>query len=338
MLRSLLTAGTLGLILTGAPVAVAAPAPTAPTAPTASPASSAQAPRVLAISVDALSPAAIRKVGRAGAPNLFRLIRQGAGTLNARSTYEQTNTLPNHVSMVTGRRVNARRGGHGVDFNDDRPGTVQSAAGGPVSSVFNQVAEAGGSSAVFSTKTKFSILKRSWPRAVDRLVVKEERDRSLMKAARADLIKKGRDFTFVHFGKIDQVGHHRGFQSRPDLRAVRQVDTLIGKLLKAIDNHADLADTVVILTADHGGLGKGHSDSKRLANYRIPFLVWGPGIERANLYKLNASYRNPGRRRVSYAGKQPVRNGDLANLTADLLGLAPVPGSQFDVRQRLRVN
>ncbi len=330
MLRSLLTAGTLGLLLSGAPAVHAAPAAPA--------AQDFEAPRVLAISVDALSPAAIRKIGKTGAPNLYRLIRQGAGTMNARTTYEQTYTLPNHVSMVTGRRVNARRGGHGVDFNDDRPGTVQSAAGRPIASIFTQVNEAGGSTAVFSTKTKFSIFKRSWPAAVNRLTIREERDRALMKAARADLIKKGRDFTFVHFGKIDQVGHARGFQSKPDLRAVRQVDALVGKLIKAIDNHDSLANTVVILTADHGGLGKSHGNARSLANYRVPFLVWGQSIERANLYRLGSSYRDPGRRRVSYAGKQPIRNGDLANLAADLLGLAPVPGSEFDARQRLRVS
>lgn len=333
MLRTLLAAGVLSLVVAGSPV-------TTP-ATSAGPALVSRNPettRVLAISVDALSPAAIRKVGRSGAPNLYRLIRQGAGTLNARTAYELTLTLPNHTSMVTGLRVNERRGGHGVDFNDDRPGTVQDAAGRPVSSIFNQVADAGGSSAVFSTKTKFSIFKRSWPGAINRIVIREERDRALMKVARADLIKKRRDFTFVHFGKVDQVGHARGFQSKADLRAVRQVDALVGKLLKAIDNHADLADTVVILTADHGGLGQGHGDAKSLASYRVPLLVWGDGIKRANLYKLNPTYRDPGRRRVSYAGKQPIRNGDLANLTADLLGLPSVPGSQFNVRQRLQVN
>lgn len=339
MLRSLICAGVLGLVLGGSATVTAGATPPTPltSAGTGVVARNPSAARVLAVSVDALSPAAIRRVGRSGAPNLYRLIRQGAGTLNARTSYELTLTLPNHTGMVTGRRVNARRGGHGVTFNDDRPGTVQSAAGEPVASIFNQVDEAGGSSAVFSTKTKFSIFKRSWPGAVDRIVIREERDRSLMKAARADLIKKRRDFTFVHFGKVDQVGHARGFQSRADLRAVRQVDTLVGKFLKAIENHADLSDTVVILTADHGGFGASHSNERSLANYRVPFLVWGPGIERANLYKLNGSYRDPGRRRVSYAGKQPIRNGDLANLTADLLGLAAVPGSQFNVRQRLRV-
>src|SRR5688572_19063045 len=73
-----------------------------------------QRPTVLAISVDGLRPAAVRQLGRAGAPTLHRLIRQGAGTLNARTTLEETRTLPNHTTMVTGRPVARSSGGHGV--------------------------------------------------------------------------------------------------------------------------------------------------------------------------------------------------------------------------------
>jgi hypothetical protein len=66
-------------------------------------------------------------------------------------------------------------------------------------------------------------------------------------------------------------------------------------------------------------------------------MVWGPGIAHGDLYAMNPSYADPGRRRVTYAGEQPIRNGDLANLALDLLGLDPVPGSKFDVRQVLSV-
>ncbi len=64
------------------------------------------------------------------------------------------------------------------------------------------------------------------------------------------------------------------------------------------------------------------------ANYTVPFVVWGPGIAPADLYDLNPAYRDPGVGRPSYAVKrQPVRNGNLADLATSLLGLDPVPGS-----------
>src|SRR3712207_3374364 len=75
---------------------------------------------VVAISVDGLKPSAIRQLGPRGVPALYRMMREGSATLNARTLTERTVTLPNHISMVTGRRVDASAGGHGVSFNDDR--------------------------------------------------------------------------------------------------------------------------------------------------------------------------------------------------------------------------
>ncbi len=293
--------------------------------------------RVLAISIDALNPAALRTLGPGRAPSLHRLLDEGASTLNARSQFESTETLPNHVSMVTGRRVSAARGGHGVTWNDHRRGTtVQSAAGHDVASVFT-VAHAAGSTALFAAKKKFSIFGRSWDADIDRVLIREADDKALMKAARSDLVNGGRDFTFVHFGSADAAGHSRGFMSPAYLGAVEQVDALVGVLIRAIESHPALAGTVVILTADHGGKGRSHVDPTKYVSYRIPFAVWGPGVSHGDLYAMNPSYADPGKRRAPYTGKQPIRNGELANLALNLLGLGPVPGSRYDAAQDLSV-
>lgn len=307
---------------------------------TAEPEPAGAEPRVLAISIDALNPAALRRLGPERTPALHRLLAEGAATLNARTQVESTETLPNHTSMVTGRRVRAARQGHGVTWNTHRPGTtVQGAAGHDVASVFT-VAHQGGSTAMFAAKQKFSIFQRSWPAAIDRVVIREGDDQGLMRAARADLVQVGRDFTFVHFARADAVGHASGFMSPAYLTAVQQVDALVGRLLRAIDTHPALAGTVVILTADHGGAAgeTRHDNATAYADYRIPFVVWGAGIAQGDLYAMNPAYADPGRRRVLYSGRQPVRNGDLANLALDLLGLGPVPGSTYDVRQELTVS
>ncbi|WP_309649475.1 alkaline phosphatase [Nocardioides sp.] len=325
------------LAATGCGSMPAAGTPTSGAPPTTAPARAFPA-QVLAISIDALNPRALTKLGRDSVPHLWRLLDEGAGTLNARSELEMTLTLPNHTGMVTGRRITASKGGHGVTWNDDRPGTtVQAAAGHPVSSVFTVVHEAGGTTALFSTKTKFSLFDRSWPGGLDRSLIKEEQDAALVKAARADLVQRDRAFTFLHLGIADQTGHASGFMSPAYLRAVETADALVGRMLAAIDDHPDLSDVVVVLTADHGGSGESHSDPTKLANYRVPFVVWGPGVDHGDLYAMNATYADPGTSRPGLTGPQPIRNGDLANLALDLLGLGPVPGSRFDVRQRLDV-
>ena len=96
---------------------------------------------------------------------------------------------------------------------------------------------------------------------------------------------------------------------------------------------------MVVVTADHGGLGPSHLDPRRFANFRVPFLVWGAGVAAgADLYAINPTYADPGKARVGYAAAlQPVRNGDVGNLVLDVLGLPPIPNSEHDYAQDLEV-
>lgn len=314
--------------------------PTPVATPTAAPQPTSTT-RVLAISVDGLNTDAIEQLGADGAPTFHRLLDQGAGTLNARTEFEQTVTLPNHTGMMTGRRVTAAKGGHGVTWDDDRTAmTVQKAAGHPVSSVFTVAHAAGGGTALFTTKEKFGLYERSWPAGIDRYEVDEDQAQ-LVKDARADLVSGGRAFTFLHVSLPDRFGHEFGGMSPQYLAAVKRTDAQLGKVLKTIRHDSGLRhDLVVILTADHGfapGL-RDHSGKAMIDNYRIPFLVWGAGVTRGDLYDLNPDYKDPGTRRPSYAAKrQPVRNADLADLATGLLGLDAVPGSDLDADQSLDV-
>ncbi|MDN5893350.1 MAG: alkaline phosphatase family protein [Nocardioides sp.] len=294
---------------------------------------------VLAISIDGLNPTALRRLGVARAPHLHRLAAGGSGTLNARTEVERTVTLPNHTGMLTGRRVNRFRGGHGVWVNHDPGSTVQAAAGHPVRSVFDVVHHHGRRTGLFASKAKFALFHRSWARSIDRFTVITDNAR-LVAAVRRDLTPHPRAFTFLHLSLPDEVGHAQGFMSPAYLQAVHRTDTRIGELMATVNRSRRLRrHLTVVVTADHGGLGAGHSRAGRIANYRVPFLVWGAGVARGkNLYALSRTFRNPGPRRSSYAARpRPIRNGDVANLSTSLLGLPPVPGSEFDADQSLRV-
>ena len=298
--------------------------------------------RVLAISVDGLNPHALGELGKERAPHLLRLFRQGAGTRNARSQVEQTVTLPNHTSMVTGRRIDADHNGHGVTWNHDAPGTtVHEAAGEDVSSVFREVDAAGGSTAFFATESKFSVWERSWTVAIDRSVIRQDGDAAVTRLARRDLVGKSREFTFLHLGVADETGHAHGWMSEKYLSAIETVDGLVGSVLRTIRKTESLAGLVIVLTADHGGPpgGTHHDDPQLLANYRVPFVIWGPGVTKGDLYEMNEDgYADPGDARVKFKGTQPVRNGDLANLALDILGIGKVPQSRWNRKQTLAWN
>lgn len=309
--------------------------------------------QVVVISVDGLKPAAIRQLGRDGTPGLHRMMRQGAATLNARSSVERTITLPNHTGMVTGRRVAVRRGGHGVTFNEDDGSTVHRHAREYAASMFSVAHDRGRSTALYVAKDKFDLLNRSWNGrygAVDRVGANQGRDKidryaldtepRIVDRLLARLRNAPDDLSFVHLAEPDRAGHARGWGSRRYLDAVRAADRQVRRILATVAADASLrAHTVVLLTSDHGGYRRGHSDAMRRANYTVPFMAWGAGVPaRRNLYDLNeGTRRDPGRTRPGYSGTPPIRNGEVANLALDLLDLPAVPGSLFDRRQDLSV-
>ena len=306
--------------------------------------------RVIAISIDGLNPRAIEKLGRSRTPAFHRLMREGAYTLNARTVRERTSTMPNHTAMLTGRRVDAKHGGHGYTENFDTGGTVHQAAGHYVASVFDVVHDNGRSTAMFASKAKFRMYKRTWNthgapdrtgrndgRAkIDRVII-DLNNTALVARVTAELRRSPREFTFVHLSLPDRAGHAHGFMGSEYLDAVERTDRLLGRILDTVaDRPALRRHTLVLLTADHGGRGAAHYTASDPQNYRIPFMAWGPGVAAGrNLYGLNCSIEGPGGSRTSYRGKQPIRNADLANVATDALDLPRVPGSEFDSRRTL---
>jgi hypothetical protein len=308
------------------------------------------------VSVDGLNPRAIRVLDRAGGvPALHTLRAEGASTLNARTAYELTNTLPNHTGMLTGRPVLGRHG-HRVTFNDDHAGTLRSVSGRYVPGVFDPVHDAGLSTALLAGKSKFAFLVRSWDAehgAPDRTGHDDGRDKidlaeigpsaELVRTLVERLRSAPPRFTFLHLRDADDAGHgddEQGFMGPRYLTAVARVDRYLGDVLDVVRTTPRLRGrTTIVVTADHGGSGPddapglGHRDPTRLANYRIPFVVWGPGVPAgADLYALNrATRRDPGTARVPYtARRQPIRNLDAADLVLRLLGLAPLRGTLPD--------
>ena len=259
----------------------------------------------------------------------------GASTLNARTEHELTITLPNHTGMVTGRRIEAATGGHGVTWNDDRrrPATVQAAAGRRIESVFTSIHDAGGNTALFASKTKFTLWKRSWPLSIDTTRIRLD-NAVLTRSVRRDLVDHTRAFRFVHLSLPDAVGHDKGFMSKAYLRAVQRVDALVGEIVGAVRPTpcapaAPRSSSPATTAAGARTTPTPPSWPTTASPSWWPARAWRSG---ADLYDLNADdYRDPGTRRTTYrASVQPIRNGDLANLALDLLDLDAVPGSEHN--------
>ena len=309
---------------------------------------------VVAISVDAFNPDALDALGPSRAPNFHRMIDEGASTLNARTVWSNASTLPNHISMITGREVKDfdPYHGHGVKLNNYQTTTVRDIAGERVDSVFSVVHDAGGRTALYSPKPKFDLIDRSWNQthgARDRVGADNGRDKidvfmrddeaTMVADLRQRLKNRPPAFSFFHMGLPDKVGHQSGFMSEPYLTAVADVDAMLGRVFNRITRNDDLAGhTTVVVMGDHGGLGEKHTAPSEVANYTVPFLAWGAGVANGeDLYALNDDRRDPGLGRPKYNVVQPVRNADVANLATDLLDLPPIAHSQMNKPQTLDV-
>jgi hypothetical protein len=217
-------------------------------------------------------------------------------------------------------------------------------------STFDVAHDAGMSTALFASKTKFVIYEQSYngttgalhPRGRDKIdtFYASGSTASMQSRLLSGLAQEHYNYTFVHYADADLAGHSFGWGSAAYDNAVARIDGYLGSLFNLATSDATFAGrTAIILSADHSGNGRGHSDVTSPFANTIPFYVWGAGVEHGNLYAFNGRTRtNPGTTRPTYTAiGQPIRNGDGGNLALDLLGLGAIPGSLVNGTQDLHV-
>lgn len=316
---------------------------------------------VIHISVDALRGDVLERIvanppmpASTTYPSFRRLQTEGAFTYNARSDYNYTETVPNHISMITGRPVNQPAGQpntvhHG--YSSNFPGATHTihANGNPAVpykySTFDVVHDHGLSTALYTSKTRLGILDRSYDAtsgAVDTIGIDNGRDKidvaELVNGGSAGIVSNfvasmaatPRNYTFMHLVEPDTTGHATGWENQAWYDSVKLIDDRLAQIFMLLDNDALLRDrTAIILTGDHGGGVQIHTDPTAYVNYNVPVFVWGAGLPAGgDLYDLSPNRFDPGLTRPDYnAAEQPWRNGDTGNLALSLLGLPPIPGS-----------
>ena len=252
------------------PVAAAvpkqAPTPSSPVAHVAADrAQPAPAPRrVVIISEDGLRPDALSPELT---PRHIALIHEGARAKDA-ETIPESDTLPSHASMLSG--VGARE--HGLWWN-----SYQSNRGYiHVPTIFSVAHEKGLSTAMIVGKPKLRHI--AIPGTVDHYERPSYLCGGVAKRAGEYFAASKPDLMFVHFSDPDEYGHSHGWLSPEYMRAVHASDRCLATLLSAIDATGLADSTLIIVTADHGGHGKKHSDGHVAVDREIPWIVRGPGV------------------------------------------------------------
>jgi len=258
---------------------------------------------VVLIVVDGLRPDAI---AAAGAPRLQSLLNTGAATLTARAV-GIPETMPGHVTIVSG----VAPATHGITWDDERDGIRLPAT------IFTQVHAAGGHASLYVGKSKLVALAAGM---ADPVHAPESGNRhwelgdshALADAFARDFRAQPADFVLVHLRQPDFVGHEKGWMSPAYLAAVRHDDEAVGTILDAIAASRAAADTVVLLTADHGGEGTAHRRQDGDVTWRVPFACRGPGI-------------------AAGAIGEPVTLLDVAPTVLTILGLPALPHAEGHV-------
>lgn len=102
-------------------------------------------------------------------------------------------------------------------------------------------------------------------------------DIAIANAASKYIKEKKPNFLFVHLHDVDSVGHNVGHGTPEYYAAIERTDTHIGTILKSIKDAGIEKNTVVLFTADHGGVNKGHGLIS-MNEMQIPWIIRGPGI------------------------------------------------------------
>jgi predicted AlkP superfamily pyrophosphatase or phosphodiesterase len=228
---------------------------------------------VIVIGLDGMCPDGIR---HASTPNLHKLMKEGSWSLHARAVMP-TSSSPNWASMIMGAGPEQ----HGVTSNDWMPDRFDitptvTGPGGIFPTIFGVLASQrpGSKIAVFHDWKDFArLLETNTPQKL--LHVKDALETVAESIKYIEAEKP--NFLFIHLDGVDHAGHGFGWRSTEYYKEVEMIDALIGSILQSIEETGIAKNTLVLVTADHGGLGKKHGGNS-MEELEIPWILRGPGV------------------------------------------------------------
>jgi len=255
---------------------------------------------VIVIGVDGMSPDGVRT---APTPVMHELIKTGAVKWNVRTVLPSSSS-PNWASMIMGAGTEA----HGITDNDwgradytlppiviDEEGIFPTIFGwihrNKPSAEIGAVYQWGDFGRLFE-KTAVNYYKN----------IPDEVGTA---QAFASYVKTKKPvFGFMHLDQVDDDGHDYGHGTPQYYSAVAKADSLIGLVWQSIKDAGMEKNTLLIITADHGGVGFGHGGAT-IEEAEITMILHGAGVK------------------TGYTVKQQVYTYDLAATIAFALHIVP---------------
>lgn len=230
---------------------------------------------VVVIGIDGLSPDGIRK---AATPVMHHLIDSGAVKWNVRTVLPSSSS-PNWASMIMGAGVEQ----HGVLDNDWELTThslpaITTGEEGLFPTIFSVVKNARKDALIGA-----AYHWEGFGRLFEKKAMHYDHHFPTATATTSHfveyMVQHKPLLAFMHLDHVDGAGHEYGHGSAEYYQAVALADSLIGEVLQGLKRAGMDKNTLVILTADHGGVGYGHGGAT-IAEAEIAMILYGKGIKK----------------------------------------------------------
>lgn len=224
-----------------------------------------RAKHVFIISFDGGKPAVMKQ---SKMPLLMQMVAKGAATWEAQTVYPSI-TLTSHTSMLCGTGPDK----HKVLWNDWRPNV------GPFKfeTSFQLAKRAGYKTALFAGKEKFKHFEV--PGTLDSFDVPAYSAKVVAKAAAKYIQSDKPNLCFIHFADSDGAGHQYGWGTPEQIKAFEDEDEALKIVHNAIVKAGLAKNSVLILSADHGGHAKTHG-TRSAEDMTIPWIAFGAGVKK----------------------------------------------------------
>lgn len=210
-------------------------------------------------------------------PNLKKMMTKGSWTAKARCVLPSSSAV-NWASLLMGAGPTE----HGYTEWDSKTPEIPSVTKtgyGLFPGIFSVIRD--------QKKTAKTAVIYSWGgiahlferQAVDIIVDGKDKDDFCTDTAAAIIRREKPFFTFLHLDEPDGTGHNIGHRTPAYYQQLELVDQRIGKIVQAVQDAGIAEETIILVTADHGGTGKGHG-GKSLDEVQIPWIISGPGIRK----------------------------------------------------------
>ncbi len=216
---------------------------------------------------------------KADMPNVKNMMKEGCYTLKKRSVLPSSSAV-NWASMYMGAGPEL----HGYTEWGTR-----------VPDLPSRVVDEDG---IFPTM--FGLLRRQQPNAVigniaewdgiryvcdtlalnlDRVISEKPLNQSTTAAA-CDYIKSAKPTLLnIVYDEPDHAGHVAGHDTPQYYAKLHELDSCVAEIVQATKDAGIYDNSIIIVTADHGGIGKGHG-GKTMQEMETPFIILGKGIRK----------------------------------------------------------